>query len=198
MGNLLSFNQEETTNMIWFAHQGKYDKVLQCLENGANVNGTTLKNDYTALNFASTNGHTDVVRLLLSRGAKASLKDSYGSTALRGAVIFNNKDIVEMLLNGGANIEEKTPKGDTPLMIASSYGHVDLVAMLLHRGANINAMNEDRGTALCCALWKGRAKVIKILINWPVTMAILVLQELVVYHLLDIISYNDLFEFIGE
>lgn len=198
MGNSLSFNQEETTNMIWFAHQGKYDMVLQCLEKRANVNGTTLNNGYTALKFASTHGHIDVVRLLLSRGAIASLKDSDGLTALYGAVVFNHKDIVEMLLNNGANIEEEDPFRNTSLILASDKGHVDLVAMLLHRGAKINAINERRETALDCALSEGHTKVIKILRNWLVTMAIVVLQELVVYHLLDIISFNDLFEFIGE
>ena len=45
---------------------------------------------------------------------------------------------------------------------------------------------------------RGHLDVVPALKNWPVTMFIVVLQELVVYHLLDIMSFFDLVEYIGQ
>ena len=112
------------------------------------------------------------------------------------AVYDNKISKVNSLLDNGYDINCK--RIWSALMWASDKGHIEMIELLLNRGANIHDMNDKGETAMTCAVLQGNSKVIEILENWPVTMAILVLQELVVYHLLDIISYNDLFEFIGE
>ena len=112
------------------------------------------------------------------------------------AVYDNKINKVNYLLDDGYDINCR--RIWSALMWASDQGHIKMTELLLNHGANIHDMNDKGETAMMCAVKKGHTKVIKILRNWPVTMTILVLQELVVYHLLDIISYNDLFEYIGE
>lgn len=54
----------------------------------------------TALSQAAANGHTEVVRLLLSRGADPNIRDEGGSTALQRA---ENSEIGHLLRRAGAN-----------------------------------------------------------------------------------------------
>ena len=69
--------------------------------------------------------------------------------------------------------------------------------MLLNEDAYISVKNAAGMTSLMIASQRGHLDVVPALKNWPVTMFIVVLQELVVYHLLDIMSFFDLVEYIG-
>jgi len=51
----------------------------------------------TALHVAAYNGHIEIVKLLLERGADTSLKNWQGKTA--SDVTSNNKEIREIILN---------------------------------------------------------------------------------------------------
>ena len=62
--------------------------VITLLNNGADINYCNV-NDYTLLHIASINGHLDIIRMLLSRGAKYS-KTIYGKTPIDMA--FKNKN----------------------------------------------------------------------------------------------------------
>jgi ankyrin repeat protein len=77
-----------------------YGGVAVCrvlINAGARVNATA-GDGATALMKAAGNNKADVVEYLLSAGAKATLKDSYGKTALNYATASNlDADIIKML-----------------------------------------------------------------------------------------------------
>ena len=55
------------------------------------------------LHAAALNGHVELVRELLKRGASIDLLNSLGLTALMGAAIYGNLSVVLVLLQHSAN-----------------------------------------------------------------------------------------------
>lgn len=62
---------------------------------GANIQDS---NGYSALHYASLNGHTDCVKLLLMHEASANLPDNRGSSPLHLAAWAGHQEIVKLLL----------------------------------------------------------------------------------------------------
>jgi ankyrin repeat protein len=66
------------------------------LDKGANVNAQN-RSGGTPLMWSAVYGHDDAARLLLSRGADASLKDSDGITAAEWAVRNKRDSVIQLL-----------------------------------------------------------------------------------------------------
>ena len=94
--------------------------VKLALERGADIHADE---DY-ALQYASQNGHKDVVELLLKNGADVHVNDDF---ALLLASYYNHKDVVELLLKNGADVHADD---DHALRSASNNGHKDVVELL--------------------------------------------------------------------
>ena len=65
----ISYGNDLDDALMDAVYEGNLAKVKEFVENGANVN-LTNKKGYTALMYASENGHTDIVEFLKSVGAK--------------------------------------------------------------------------------------------------------------------------------
>ena len=75
---------------------------------------------WTALHHASINGHVDIVRLLLARGAARDLANAKGDTPLHLAAGRNQLDVIEVLLEHGAAQDAANLQGQTPGDMAAS------------------------------------------------------------------------------
>jgi len=115
-GSIVPAAQEET--LFKAATRGERQKVVQLLEEGIDVNAHDEKEGVTALILAAIAGHSDIVELLLSKGADINAQDRKGVTALMYAVSMNRKKVVEMLLNSGVDVTVKDNAGYTALMVA--------------------------------------------------------------------------------
>ena len=80
-------------------------------------------------------GHVEVVRLLLSRGARVDQRDVHGATALVDA---GRVEVAAVLLDAGAGVDPEPAAYQTPLGEAVSMADLDRVALLLARGADPN------------------------------------------------------------
>ena len=79
---------------------------------------------FASLFIASQNGHLDVVRLLLQKGADKDKANNNGTTPLLFASLNGHLEIVLLLLQKGADKDKANHNGMTPLFFASLQGHL--------------------------------------------------------------------------
>jgi hypothetical protein len=65
--------------LMYLANEGDLEGIKELLDSGIYVNFRDI-DDRTALHIAACQGQTDVVKLLLQRGAEVDAKDRWGST----------------------------------------------------------------------------------------------------------------------
>ena len=99
-----------------------------------NVNGKGY-NDSTALLYAAVNGHMEVVKVLVARGADVDAQDSVGGTALMYAVWKGHTDVVRILLAAGAAVDKKGRDGRTALSVAEKDGRAEIIKLLKETAA---------------------------------------------------------------
>ena len=104
----------------------------------------------TCLMTAAYNGHFDICRLLLDKGAQLDAKDSIDWTPLLFAASQGRIEIVRLLCDRGADVEARSHHGWRPLHRAAINGHLSVVKELIEeRNAEINARANNGGnTAL--------------------------------------------------
>ncbi len=122
----------------------------------------------TPLAAAGREGHLDVVRYLLEKGA--NIRGGIGckdcdNTTLTIAACKGRTEVVKLFLKKGARVNDRTERGQDCLDDASGCGKPDMVKFLLDRGANVNAKSEDGSTALLGATAGGHAEIVKLLLK---------------------------------
>ena len=89
-----------------------------------------VEDDQTALMSAALHKRTDVVGLLLQKGADVNIRDGYGDTSVHCAANGNSPEAIAMLVQHGASIDNMNYKGDKPIDSARWYGCEAAVRML--------------------------------------------------------------------
>jgi len=108
--------------------------------------GITYPGDaITALMTASSRGHQETVRLLISAGADVNAQDKWRRTALHSAASAAGKpmpaadkpvEIVQLLIAAGADVNARDSNGQTALMVAARSRSLDAIKILLAAGAD--------------------------------------------------------------
>lgn len=80
--------------LVYWSSLGDFEQVEQLLLDGADPNQTD-EEGYSALQAAAENDHLDVVKLLVSKGARIDHRSEY--TALELAEMAENKDVIAYL-----------------------------------------------------------------------------------------------------
>ena len=109
------------TNGPKFAAEKDYPLVLRsflCLP-GVDVNKADEGN-YTPLDWAARNGHTECVKLLIAAGADVNKANKWGETPLYEAAYWGHTECVELLIAAGADVNMADKEGKTPLDVAGT------------------------------------------------------------------------------
>ena len=80
--------------LVYWSSLGDVEQVEQLLLDGADPNQTD-EEGYSALQAAAENDHLDVVKLLVSKGARIDYRSEY--TAFELAEMAENKDVIAYL-----------------------------------------------------------------------------------------------------
>ena len=151
--------------LIMASDRGQIGGVQKFLDQGANVNARAPFSNNTALMLASRNGHPDVVRLLLERGAKMEATIAGGNTALMLASRNGHLAVANLLLEMGADIDHINEEGETALIIATDQGLINMVKLLLEKGANVDSTDDAGNTALMYAVQRGNLRIVRLLLE---------------------------------
>ena len=106
--------------------------------------------------------------------------------------------IINLLLLQGADINAKDKYRDSVLTCAVYYGSpIDVINFLLSKGSDIDLDTNSVDFKRYCAKLVS-SKVLQTLERWPLSMAIIVLQELAIYYQIDASSVIDLWQLLGS
>lgn len=142
--------------LIIAAKNGDKEAAEALLDQDADYN---LEDDdgLTALMFAADKGHTDIVKLLLDKGAEQR------GMALIFAAIEGHTAIVKLLLEYKVDPNFQDPLRVTALMVAAGEGDTDTVKLLLDKGANQDLTDDAGRTAFDWAIESGHAETAELL-----------------------------------
>ncbi|XP_033639401.1 ankycorbin-like isoform X2 [Asterias rubens] len=132
--------------IILAAKHGLYNRVLAELREGTPVDIQDIEGG-TPLYWSACGGHSDICRLLLSKGANPNLAVQWGSSPLHAAADRGKTECIKYLIRYGANISAQNNNGDTPLHLASFRGHSDACIILLTHGADQTILNNNGKTS---------------------------------------------------
>ena len=112
------------------------DAVKVAADLGTNSADLNLPDDggWTPLHWASSHCCTNVVGLLLGKGANVNCKANGGEMPLHIAAQEGCSDAVIMLLNKGAKINAQDSEGRTPLKRAKDWEQPAIAELLRQRG----------------------------------------------------------------
>lgn len=121
----------------------------------------------TPLHWAAYNGHKELTRLLLEKGADPEAKDTEraGRLALHFAADNGHEAVVGLLLDFGANVNSRDKNGWTALHSAARSGHEAVARLLLEKSSDLDAREYDGRTALHFAAECGYEAVARLLIE---------------------------------
>lgn len=97
-----SWRREKLPLLTWAARLGQLGVVHILVNNPTRpeMNERGMVSGRTALHFAAANGHTKVVDILLSMGARADTRDKEGNTPLMVASAHGNMGMVSRAMRG--------------------------------------------------------------------------------------------------
>ncbi|KGO73476.1 hypothetical protein PEX1_092990 [Penicillium expansum] len=110
-------------------------------------------------------GFSDIVLLLIDRGAGINTQTKFGETALLRASYQGRIEVVKILIAKGADLEIANNYGYTPLILASREGFLDVITVLLEEGAVMEAVDNGGRKPLYTAILKGKLEVTNLLLE---------------------------------
>eukprot|EP00535_Pseudo-nitzschia_heimii_P008861 CAMPEP_0197187660 /NCGR_PEP_ID=MMETSP1423-20130617/16286_1 /TAXON_ID=476441 /ORGANISM="Pseudo-nitzschia heimii, Strain UNC1101" /LENGTH=604 /DNA_ID=CAMNT_0042639297 /DNA_START=8 /DNA_END=1819 /DNA_ORIENTATION=- len=118
----------------------------------------------TAMHVAASEGHLEIVKFLVRRGARINRSDRWGGSPLDDASRHRNKEVIQYLRLLGASTGSASSV--TNFIKAAAEGDFDEVEMLLMSGdIDVNEGDYDKRTALHLAAGEGNVDIVRLLCN---------------------------------
>ena len=131
------------TPLILATQYNRSSVVRVLIENGADVDETSLLDGSTAIYQSAGKGLIEIMDQLLRAGADSQKKSTSTGFPLLYAAIFGRYESVKMLLKYNTDVNMYSNSGITALLAAASRGDVDIIKLLLREGANPLATTDE-------------------------------------------------------
>lgn len=143
-------DEENVTLLHWAAINNRKELVQYFIKKGAEIDAIGGELLSTPLHWATRQGHTQIIVILLQYGADASLRDGEGCSCLHIAAQCGHTAIVAYLIAKGQNVNTQDENGMTPLMwSAYRTSSIDPTRLLITMGASLTMTDNVHGnTAL--------------------------------------------------
>ena len=114
------------------------------VRNFPDINSKSSDSGWTALHVSCSNGHTDLVKVLIQCQADPNIRNNAGSTPIHSAIVNKSKDIVEALLEHDSSLVNSfnSFNGFYPLHTAAFYRLYDISKVLIEYGASVDQDTE--------------------------------------------------------
>jgi ankyrin repeat protein len=141
---------DEVAHLVMASACGRVGVVSSLLELGADVNKTTPSYK-TPLEVAASNGHQEVIELLVEVGnAQLDKQDHTGYTAFHNTAYSNQLEPAKYLVARGCSLTVQDSDGETALDLATLCNHPPLVKFLTS-AAQLTTANDYIGLRSLCA-----------------------------------------------
>jgi ankyrin repeat protein len=117
---------KDESPMMLASLKGQLELARKLIERGADVN----KTGWTPLHYAATNGHLEIMNLLLENYAYIDAESPNGTTPLMMAAQYGTAEAVKLLLEAGADSTLKNQLGLTAIDFASKGNRRDSAELI--------------------------------------------------------------------
>jgi ankyrin repeat protein len=145
------------TPLMIAARTGNPDVVKSLLAHGARVNAVTRELGQSALAWAISERHRQIVKTLIEAGADVIKGSTRGFTPLMFAAQQGDVETGRLLVDAGAPVNQTALDGTHPLPLAIVSGKAAFALFLLDRGADANATIHGVSACQVCILSKDEA-----------------------------------------
>ena len=132
--NLNIRNQHGESALMLACIKGHLPMARLLIKREADVNHP----GWTALHYAASGGHTEIIRLLLDENAYIDAESPNGTTPLMMAARYGNNKAVQLLIEEGADIQLKNQLGLSAIDFAKQGNRPDSLGLL---EAALNKLN---------------------------------------------------------
>ena len=118
-----------------------YDKVIELIYNGANIEYRTPTKGDTPLLLCARRNFVQTFALLVKFGADINRGNNYQTTPVMTSARHGNKKILELLILLGADINAKCLDGENAIMSAKRHDQKECFELLKKANAHFGARN---------------------------------------------------------
>lgn len=140
------------TPLILATLKGALNICKMLVEKGANVNHANT-NGHTAVQYAGSKNHKEIMAFLLDSKADPNTRDHIGDTPLHRVASMERHECLQILLthpnsSGIISIDSQNRQGNTALHLACECDDSTTAMLLLDMGACTEIQNKQKQTAL--------------------------------------------------